>query len=470
MSTGLVWLRRDLRLDDNAALGRAAAACDRIYVCFVFDREILDHLEDRDDRRVEFIHLCISEIEVALRAAGSRLIVRHEAASEAIPRLAAELNVNAVFASHDYEPARRKRDERVRQALAREGRRLETTKDHVIFEQDDVLTAGGRPFQVYTPYRNAWRAKLTDDDLSERSVRADMKRLAMPPATVRSDAWGLEDLGFAKSDLKWPGGTKAGRKTLDAFLTRIGEYGAARDFPAQRGVSFISPHLRFGTISTRHAIRVAREIGSPGAEKWIDELIWREFYNMVLHHFPHTQTEPIQRKFAELPWRRDRRLFSAWCEGRTGYPFVDAGMRQLNATGFMHNRLRMVTASFLTKHLLVDWRWGERCFARRLLDYDLSQNVGGWQWAASIGLDSQPYFRIFNPVAQSQRFDPDGAFIREHVAELAGFDDRTIHEPWKAGEAAQAAARCRIGRDYPLPIVDHAEARRAALAFFKAAR
>lgn len=470
MSTGLVWLRRDLRLDDNTALGRAAAACGRVYVCFVFDREILDHLEDRDDRRLDFIHQCVTEVDDALKASGSRLIVRHGAASEVIPALADELNVNVVYASHDYEPARRKRDDRVRRALSARGRRLETTKDHVVFEEDEILTATGRPFQVYTPYRNAWRGKLTEDDISERSSRTDLKRLAMPPVGVKSDAWGLEDLGFVKSDLKWTGGTKAGRKTLDAFLARIGEYGSARDFPAQRGVSFLSPHLRFGTISIRQVLRAARDVGSPGAEKWIDELIWREFYNMVLHHFPHTQTEPIQRKFAALPWRRDRRLFDAWCEGRTGYPFVDAGMRQLNATGYMHNRLRMVTASFLTKHLLIDWRWGERYFARRLLDYDLSQNVGGWQWAASIGLDAQPYFRIFNPVAQSLRFDPDGAFIREHVPELAGFDDRFIHEPWKAGESVQAAAHCAIGRDYPAPIVDHTEARQAALAFFQSAR
>lgn len=470
MSTGLVWLRRDLRLADNTALGRAAAACDRVYVCFVFDREILDHLEDRDDRRVDFIHQCITELEGALGAAGSRLIVRQGLASGVIPALAGELNVNVVFASHDYEPARRKRDDRVRRALAGQGRRLEITKDHVVFEEDEILTAAGRPFQVYTPYRNAWREKLTDEDISERSSRADLKRLAMPPASVKSDPWRLADLGFIKSDLKWPGGEKSGRRALEMFLTRIDDYGETRDFPARPGVSFLSPHLRFGTISIRHVLRAARDVGSPGAEKWIDELIWREFYNMVLHHFPHTQTEPIQRKFAALPWRRDRRLFDAWCEGRTGYPFVDAGMRQLNATGYMHNRLRMVTASFLTKHLLIDWRWGERYFARRLLDYDLSQNVGGWQWAASIGLDAQPYFRIFNPVAQSQRFDPDGAFIREHVPELAGFDDRLIHEPWKAGESAQTAAHCSIGRDYPAPMVDHAEARQAALAFFQSAR
>lgn len=469
MNRALVWLRRDLRMDDNAALHHALTSADQVYLAFCFDREILDHLEDRADRRVAFIHQSVTELDQALRKRGSRLIVRHGHAREEIPRLAAELGVEVVHASHDYEPRCRERDAEVARRLASQGRRLRTCKDHVIFEEREILNRAGRPFLVYTPYRNAWREALNEDHYRPHPCSRHLRKPAAPPAKVRSNRWTLKDLGFEKTDLQWPGGAKAARGLLDDFLKRIDAYPDRRDLPGVEGTSRLSVHLRFGTIGIREVVAEAVEHGSAGAGKWLDELIWREFYNMILHHFPHTEDRAFQEKFDGLPWRRDETLFRAWCEGRTGYPIVDAGMRQLNTTGYMHNRLRMITASFLTKDLFIDWKWGERYFARRLLDFDLSQNLGGWQWSASIGTDAQPYFRIFNPTAQSKRFDPDGAYIRRYVPELARYPDRFIHEPGKAARGQQREWGCLIGRDYPAPVVDHARARVETLATFKRA-
>jgi len=341
-------------------------------------------------------------------------------------------------------------------------------KDHVVLEKDEVLNKSGRPFRVFTQYRNAWRRLRGEQQLASYPCAKHFKRFAPPPAGVKSSRWELGDLGFAKTTLQWVGGRNAGRKMLDAFLRRISDYGVDRDYPARDGVSHLSVHLRFGTISIREAMTAALEEGSAGADKWVDELIWREFYNMILHHFPQTENHAFQEKFARLRWRRSRRLFEAWCQGRTGYPLVDAGMRQLNSTGYMHNRLRMVTASFLTKDLRIDWKWGERYFARKLLDFDLSQNLGGWQWTAGIGTDAQPYFRIMNPVSQSERYDAEGDFIRCYVPELARFPGPLIHEPWKAVPLEQEDFGCVIGKDYPRRIVDHRAAREASLAMFRA--
>lgn len=470
MHTGLMWFRRDLRLDDNAALCHALAECDRVYGCFCFDREILDELDDRRDRRVEFICQSLAEMIEIFRKRGAGLIVRHGLARREIPQLAAELGVSAVFANHDYEPRCRERDAAVERALAGDGRAFRTFKDHVVFERDEILDKSGRPYRVYTHYRNAWRAALTDDACRPHACGRRLRRLAAPPARVRSHPWRLGDLGFEKTDLQWPGGAKAARRVFDAFLTRIEAYPRDRDYPGVEGTSRLSVHLRFGTISIRELIAEAMDQGSPGAQKWIDELIWREFYNMILHHFPHTEDHAFQTAFDRLPWRHDRKLFAAWCEGRTGYPIVDAGMRQLNSTGYMHNRLRMVTASFLAKDLLIDWKWGERYFARKLLDYDLSQNLGGWQWSASVGTDAQPYFRVFNPVLQSRRFDPEGIYIRRYVPELAGYPNRFIHAPWAAPPDEQRAGGAVVGKDYPAPIADHAEARKAAIEMFRQAK
>ncbi len=465
-----MWFRRDLRLHDNTALSRALAEADRVYCGFCFDREILDELHDKADRRVEFIHQSLAEMDASLRRLGARLLVRHGFARDEIPRLAAELSVDAVYANHDYEPRCRQRDAAVAAALDRDGRCLKTYKDHVIFEKDEVVDKAGRPYRVYTHYRNAWRARLTEDDHAPRDCGRHRRKLVAPPPKVRSHPWELADLGFEKTDLQWPGGTRAGQRMFRGFLARIHDYPQTRDIPSIEGTSRLSVHLRFGTVGIREILTEAIDHGSAGAQKWIDELIWREFYNMILYHFPHTEERAFQPAFDGVRWRHDERLFKAWCEGRTGYPIVDAGMRQLNTTGYMHNRLRMVTASFLTKDLLIDWKWGERYFARRLLDYDLSQNLGGWQWSASVGTDAQPFFRIFNPVSQSERFDPEGAYIRRYVPELDRCPIDAIHAPWRLHPSIQKEVRCTIGRDYPAPIVDHADARKAVLEEFRRAK
>lgn len=468
MNRALVWFRRDLRMRDNAALSHALRDAGKVCCAFCFDTAILNALEDKADRRVEFIHQSVAELRDALRNAGGDLIVRHGDAREEIPKLADDLKVEAVFTNRDYEPACIERDLVVEKRLAADGRGLRTFKDHVIFEKDEVLTKSGGVYGVYTPYKNAWRARLTGDDLAEYEISRYRKNLATPPSTVRSSRWRLGDMGFEKTDLRWPGGRQAGRKTFDDFLTRIERYGRDRDYPEVNGTSRLSVHMRFGTVSIREIVHDALDHGSPGAQKWVDEIIWREFYAMLLAHYPHIVTQPYQEKFKALKWRASRKDFEAWCEGRTGYPLVDAGMRQLNQTGYMHNRLRMISAGFLTKDLRIHWKQGERYFARKLLDYDMSQNIGGWQWSASIGTDAQSWFRIFNPVSQSRKFDAEGNFIRRFVPELARYDDKGIHAPWEVDADTQRACGCIIGKDYPAPIVDHAEAREKALAMYKA--
>lgn len=465
--TALFWFRRDLRLEDNAGLYYALRSAGRVHCAFVYDREILDGLRTRADRRVEFIHGCVGALDAALRARGGGLIARHEASREAIPRLAARLGVDAVFANGDYEPAARDRDDAVGRALAADGRRFHLAKDQAIFEKDEVLTRTGRPFTIFTPYRKAWMALLDDFYTEAYPVERHTGALAPPPpeATLPS----LESLEFERTDLQSLGivpGASGARALLDDFATRIGAYDRARDFPAVRGVSYLSVHNRFGTISIRALARLARAGRGSGPLTWLSELCWRDFFFQVLWHHPRVAREAFHARYASLRWPNDEALFAAWCEGRTGYPLVDAAMRQLNTTGFMHNRLRMVAASFLAKDLLVDWRWGERYFAERLNDFDLAANNGGWQWAASTGCDAQPYFRIFNPLAQSEKFDPGGKFIRRYVPELARVPDAAVHAPWTMDAAAQREAGCVIGRDYPPPVVDHAAQRAKALALY----
>ena len=465
----LFWFRRDLRDEDNAGLHQAARACRRLHCVFVFDRAILDSLP-RKDRRVEFIHGSVAALRESLRRRGGGLHVLHDAATSAVPRLAAGLGVDAVFANGDYEPAARARDESVRAALERDARRLHLAKDQVLFEKDEVVSRAGRPLSVFTPYRNTWRAAL--DDFHAEAYPA-------PAAAVlaRDDAQApmpsLESLGFERTDLATLDvrcGMDGAQGQLEAFLPRLDGYGAERDFPARGGVSRLSVHNRFGTVSIRALARAARARASTGAATFVDELAWRDFFFQVLWHHPRVEREAFRHEYARLAWPNDERLFAAWCEGRTGYPIVDAGMRELVGTGYMHNRVRMIVASFLAKDLLVDWRWGERFFARHLLDYDLAANNGNWQWAASTGCDAQPYFRIFNPVTQSKRFDPAGEYIRRHVPELARIPPRHVHAPWEMAPIEQQAAGCVVGRDYPAPVVDHARQRERALALYRRAR
>jgi len=466
----LVWFRRDLRIDDHAALSQALGRARAVHCVFVFDTEILDALEDRADRRVEFIRACLIELGSALERLGGALIVEHGRARELIPALARRLQVDAVFANRDYEPLALARDLEVERALSTADIAFETFKDQVVFERDEVMTRAGTPFSVFTPYKNAWLGRLDGQSLRAHPVRARAAALAPGPAAAVPS---LEALGFAPTnlgELRMPVGMSGARVLFDDFVQRIDAYRERRDFPAVKGPSYLSVHLRFGTLSIRELARTARERGGEGAATWLSELIWREFYFMILHHHPGVVDHAFRTEYDGIRYPGSEAHFQAWCEGRTGYPLVDAGMRQLNSTGYMHNRLRMITASFLVKDLLVDWRKGERYFARKLNDYDLAANNGGWQWAASTGCDAQPYFRIFNPVTQSERFDPDGRFIRMYVPELAAVPDRHIHAPWQMGPIEQQAAGVRIGGDYPAPLVDHAQARARALALYKGER
>jgi deoxyribodipyrimidine photo-lyase len=466
----LVWFRRDLRDHDHAALYHALKQSRRVYCAFCFDTEILDRLPSRADRRVEFIWHSVVELNARLADAGGALLVLRGRAREEIPRLAEALGVGAVYANHDYEPAAIDRDEAVQSRLAAAGRELRTFKDQVIFERDEVLTGAGTPFSVFTPYRNAWLKKVNAFYLSAYGRPADGGALARPtPRTVDAAMPTLDDLGFRLTnlrELRIPTGMSGARTLLDEFLTRIDAYQETRDFPALKGPSYLSVHLRFGTVSIRELARRAHAIRGPGAATWLSELIWRDFYFQVLAHHPHVVGHAFRREYDAVVFDNDPERFAAWCEGRTGYPIVDAAMRQINQSGYMHNRLRMIAASFLVKDLHCDWRLGEQYFADHLNDFDLSANNGGWQWAASTGCDAQPYFRIFNPVTQSQKFDGDGRFIRRYVPELARVPDRYVHAPWTMGALDQQAAGCVIGRDYPAPIVDHGEARALTLERF----
>lgn len=469
-SSRLVWFRRDLRIDDHAALYHALRAGGPVWCVFVFDTDILDELLAEGlsaDRRVEFIHASVTELDAALRALGGGLIVRHGRAREVVPQLARELGVAGVVANRDYEPAAFARDRAVHDALARDGIAFDTYKDQVVFECDEVLTQGGKPFSVFTPYKNAWLKKLTPFHLKAYPVRTYADALA---AVAAGDIPSLADMGFRSTNLatlKLPAGMSGADTLFDAFLDRIDRYKVLRDFPAAKGPSYLSVHLRFGTISIRRLAREAHARGGAGAETWLSELIWRDFYFQILWHNPHVVGASFRPEYDAVRWVDDAAKFRAWCEGRTGYPLVDAAQRQLAQTGYMHNRLRMVSASFLTKDLGIDWRRGEHWFARQLNDFDLAANNGGWQWAASTGCDAQPWFRIFNPVTQSEKFDADGQFIRRYCPELAKFDKKRIHAPWLATPLEQKMAGCVIGSDYPAPIVDHAAAREATLARFK---
>ena len=482
---GLMWFRRDLRATDNAALFHALKTCRQVHCVFVIDSAILGSLP-REDRRVEFIRDSLVELDSQLRelapSEGAGLIVTHGAAREEIGRLARELQVQSVFANHDYEPQAVARDAHVRGVLADAGIAFHTYKDQAIFERSELLTQAGGPYSVFTPYQTAGLKKLEPYFLQAYPVARHAAALAPLPAGLARDIPTLAEIGFQTTDLhhlKLPSGAAGAQELLADFLARIERYDETRDFPAVKGPSYLSTHLRFGTVSIRQLARVAwqrMQEGSRGAEIWLSELIWRDFYHQVLHHHPHVVAHAFKPDYDKIRWEHGKHadaLFAAWCEGRTGYPLVDAAMHQINQTGYMHNRLRMVTASFLTKDLGIDWRRGEHYFAEKLNDFDLAANNGGWQWAASTGCDAQPYFRIFNPVSQSQKFDAEGKFIRRYLPQLARLPGKMIHAPWLATPIDLAAAGIDLGCDYPLPIVQHDEARVKTLeryAVVKAAR
>ena len=467
----LVWFRRDLRTDDHTALHHALLRSKQVFCVFIFDTAILETLP-RHDRRVAFIHGSLLDMDQQLRRLSGHeeagLLVRHAEPTACLQQLVTQLGVQAVFTHHDDEPYALMRDTAVKGALANLGTSFVSFKDHVVFERSEVLTQNGQPYGVFTPYKNNWMKKVTAADLAEKQVSPADGQLAPIPAALRRPIPSLEEIGFEAVDLPalhiHPGASGA-QLLLKDFVNRISHYQQTRDFPSVKGPSYLSVHLRFGTVSTRRLARLAYPLaveGDAGAQTWLGELIWRDFYHQILHHHPRVVEQSFKPAYDAIVWetgKEAKQLFAAWCEGRTGYPLVDAAMAQINQTGYMHNRLRMVVASFLVKDLGINWRWGEQYFAQHLIDFDLAANNGGWQWASSSGCDAQPYFRIFNPISQSEKFDPQGKFIRRYLPQLAALPNDAIHAPWLAKPLVLEAANVTLGKTYPLPIVDHANAR-----------
>ncbi|MCL6523323.1 MAG: DNA photolyase family protein [Thermoflavifilum sp.] len=423
------WLRRDLRLHDQAALYHALRSGLPVIVLFIFDRNILDSLHDPYDKRLTFIYTQLENIHQQLISRGSGLITIHATPLAAFQQLLTQYRIRAVFANRDYEPYARQCDRLIADFLRENGIAFHLSKDQVIFDTDEILKPNGQPYTVYTPYSKQWKQKLNEFYLRSYPVEQYLNALFPMPAFSLP---ALESIGFHRVNVCFPSSEP------DEQIIR--NYHKWRDYPAKEGTSRLSVHLRFGTISIREWVRKAITWN----KQFLNELIWREFYQMILWHFPHVVAQSFKPEYDRIVWLNDKEAFQRWCTGHTGYPLVDAGMRQLNATGYMHNRLRMLAASYLTKDLLIDWRWGEAYFAEKLLDYDLAANNGGWQWSAGCGCDAAPYFRIFNPNTQAQKFDPEGAFIRKWVPEYGT-------------------------PDYPRPIIPHEQARKRCLEVYSRA-
>ena len=426
----IFWFRRDLRLEDNAGLWKALKSGHPVVPIFIFDRNILNKLEDKSDARVSFLHQRLKELQYQLKAMGSTLHVFYGTPAEAMNTLSQTYTVKGVFLNRDYEPYARERDEFVFNYWREHDVPMVGAKDHVIFEKNEVVKADGTPYLVFSPYGKTWRKKLTDYHAKAYPNAKYFKHFfKQQPIAIPT----LESMGFTGTEVSLPS------SRVDESIIKT--YDATRNFPAnEKGTTRLGLHLRFGTISIRSLLRQ----GLQHNDTFVNELIWRDFFQMALYNFPESREKAIKPKYDRIVWENNEDHFKAWCKGKTGYPIVDAGMRELNATGHMHNRVRMIVASFLTKHLLIDWRWGEAYFAQKLLDFDLASNIGGWQWASGSGLDAAPYFRVFNPTAQMEKFDKDLRYIRKWVPEL----DSHL---------------------YPKPIVEHKWARERCLERFKEA-
>lgn len=399
-SVTVFWFRRDLRLHDNHGLYEALLSENKVLPIFIFDKNILDKLAAKKDKRVSFIYQTIQKINATLQKNGSSLYVVYDEPLQAFKNIYDTFDVKQVFTNHDYEPDAIKRDEQIKTWLATKNISFHTFKDQTIFEKEEVLKSDGLPYTVFTPYSKIWKQKLAIEKLKSFPSETLLSRLLQTePFPFPS----MNELGFESSDVEIPS-TEINKKI-------ISEYHLSRNFPALHGTSKLSIHLRFGTVSIRELTAIALALN----EQWLNELIWRDFFMMILFHFPDVVHQSFKKKYENIAWRNNETEFYKWCNGETGYPIVDAGMRELNETGFMHNRVRMVVASFLTKHLLIDWRWGEAYFAEKLLDYELSSNNGNWQWAAGCGCDAAPYFRIFNPTEQTKKFDADLIYTKKWI-------------------------------------------------------
>lgn len=428
-SINIFWFRRDLRVQDNAGLYHALKDERPVLPLFIFDTSILNELEDRKDSRVTFIHSAIQALQITLSKYGSSIDVRYGKPLEIYKQLLTEFNIQKVFTNHDYEPYATKRDGAIAELLQANGATFHSYKDHVVFEKNEVLKDDGKPYTVFTPYSKKWKALLTPYYLKSYATHKYFgnffKQQSKPILS-------LQAMNFMPTEMVFPENEWKGQI--------IRNYKEHRDIPSINGTSKLGVHLRFGTISIRS---LAEEAGGLN-ETFLNELIWRDFYQMILWHFPHVVSNAFKPAYDHIKWRKNEKEFDAWCRGETGYPIVDAGIRELNATGYMHNRVRMIVASFLTKHLLIDWRWGEAYFAKKLLDFDLAANNGGWQWAAGSGCDAAPYFRVFNPYLQTQKFDADLKYVKKWVPEFEAVN-------------------------YPKPIVVHEEARKRCLEVYAAA-
>ena len=426
-TVSIFWFRRDLRLEDNHALFEALQCNVPVLPIFIFDTEILSQLDDKKDRRVDFIHQALVHLQKKIESHGSTLYVRAGKAVDVLKNLTEEYNIKTVYTNSDYELSAIKRDKEIQVFLQTRNIPILFFKDQVIFEWNEVLKANGEPYSIFTPYSKIWKQKLAEMQLETYHSEQYLQNLLQSENEFQIS---LADIGFNKTDIVFE------VPYFDADI--IFNYENTRNIPAIEGTTRLSIHLRFGTVSIRKSVEFALKTN----EQWLNELIWREFFMSILVHFPHVETGAFRQKYEAIAWRNNEKEFEAWCEGKTGYPIVDAGMRQLNATGWMHNRVRMIVASFLTKHLLIDWRWGEAYFANKLIDYELSSNNGNWQWAAGCGCDAAPYFRVFNPTEQTKRFDPNLLYIRKWVQDLETLD-------------------------YPQPIVEHSFARKRALETYK---